>query len=218
MNYEKLIKDIKFDEKGLVPCVTQDNFTGEVLMLAYMNKESLRLTLETGYVTYFSRSRQELWKKGAHSGNLQKVVTIKYDCDGDTILVKAEQTGPACHTGEKTCFFRELTPDGVVECRSGDEGFCVGAETLKADYETIVHRRDNPVEGSYTNYLFDKGIDKICKKVGEESAEIIIGAKNRNKDEVVYEISDFMYHIMVLMVEQGVTWSDIFNEIEKRRK
>ena len=211
-----MFDDIKFDERGLVPCVTQDVFSGEVLMLAYMNRETLQMTLESGYATYFSRSRQEVWVKGKHSGNMQKVVKIKYDCDGDTILLLVEQKGVACHTGEKTCFFREITKDGVIETK-GAKG-CVGANALLKDYQTILDRRDNPKEDSYTNYLLTKGVEKICKKVGEESSEVIIAAMKHNKEEVIYEISDFMYHISVLMVEQGVTWNDIFEEIEKRRK
>lgn len=211
-----MFTDIKFDERGLVPCVTQDVFTGEVLMLAYMNKETLQMTLDTGYATYFSRSRQEVWVKGKTSGHLQKVVSIKYDCDGDTILLQVEQTGAACHTGEKTCFYREITKDGVVE-HKGESG-CVGANALLKDYQTILDRKANPVEGSYTNYLLTKGVEKYCKKVGEESSEIIIAAMKRCKEEVIYEVADFMYHVSVLLADQDVTWEEVFAEIEKRRK
>lgn len=211
-----MLKDIQFDEKGLVPCVAQDSMTGEVLMLAYMNAETLQMTLETGYATYYSRSRQEVWVKGKQSGNLQKVRSVKYDCDGDTILLQVEQTGNACHTGEKTCFYREITKDGVIE-RNGISG-CVGANALLKDYQTILERKAHPQEGSYTNYLLDKGVEKICKKVGEEASEIIIAAMKGNQEELTYEISDFLYHVSVLMADQGLDWNDIFEEIENRRK
>ena len=207
---------IKFDENGLVSCVAQDVFTGEVLMLAYVNKESLSVTLETGFMTYFSRSRQELWFKGNTSGNKQKIVSLKYDCDGDTLLAIVEQSGVACHTGEKTCFFKEITKDGVVD-HSGENG-CVGANALLKDYVTIIDRMENPQEGSYTNYLLDKGVEKICKKVGEESSEIIIAAMKDDNEELICEVSDFMYHVSVLMASKGIKWEDIFEEIEKRRK
>lgn len=214
MDFSDIIKNVKFDDKGLVPCIAQDRRSGEILMLAYVNEESLKLTLETGYAVYYSRSRQKLWKKGESSGNLQKIVDVRLDCDGDTLLFLVEQTGSACHTGEQNCFYRRIKADGVEDIK--DKSIFT-ARVLEEDYEIILDRMRNPKEGSYTNYLFEKGIDKICKKIGEESAEIIIGAKNRNKDEVIYEISDFMYHIMVLMAEQGVSWKDIFYEIVKRR-
>jgi len=206
-----MLSNIKFDEKGLVPCIAQEAMTGEVLMLAYMNEETLKMTLETGYATYFSRSRQEVWVKGKTSGNLQKVVSVKYDCDGDTILLQVEQTGGACHTGERTCFFRGLAKTGE-ECEN------VGMEAILKDYATIMERKDSPKEGSYTNYLFEKGVEKICKKVGEESAEIIIAAMKNDRQELTYEIADFMYHVSVLMADKDLTWSDICKEIENRRK
>jgi len=209
---------IKFDDRGLVPCIAQDISTGEVLMLAYMNEESLEITLESGYATYFSRSRQELWVKGKTSGNVQKVMCVKYDCDADTILLTVEQTGPACHTGEKTCFNNTITKDGVIESKGSNIGICNINNALLEDYRTIIDRKSNPKEGSYTNYLFDKGVEKICKKVGEESSEIIIAAMKNSKEELIYEISDLMYHMSVLMAEKDVDWNDIFKEIEKRRK
>ena len=205
MNYDEMIKNIKFDEKGLVPAVAQDVYTREVLMLAYMNKESLKKTLDEGEVCYYSRSRKELWKKGETSGSIQILKGLSYDCDGDTILLQVEQKGVACHTGEYSCFFNH-----VIKYNSKN--------ILKKLTGIIKDRKGNPVEGSYTNYLFDKGIDKILKKVGEECSEVIIGAKNRDKDEMTYEISDLVYHIIVLMVNEGLELSDIEKELEKRHK
>lgn len=202
----EFLKKIKFDDKGLVPAIVQDTNTGEVLMLAYMNEESLRLTIETGETWFYSRSRKELWNKGATSGNIQKTVSIDYDCDGDSILVKVEQIGNACHTGEYSCFYNNI--------KEGKSAYRI----LQKLYDTIENRRQNPKEGSYTNYLFKEGIDKILKKVGEESAEVIIGAKNLSKDEVIYETSDLIYHITVLLVEMGIEIKDIKKELNKRYK
>ena len=204
---DKFIKDIKFDENGLVPAVVQDINTKKVLMLAYMNEDSIKKTLETGLATYYSRSRQELWTKGLTSGNTQKLIKMSYDCDGDTILLEVDQKGVACHTGEYSCFFNETFKDEAYSEFS-----------LKDLYDQIVDRKSNPVEGSYTNYLFDKGIDKILKKVGEENAEVIIAAKNTDVSELQYELSDLVYHAMVLMVERGLTLEDIMNELKKRHK
>jgi len=211
-----MFEEIKFNEHGLVPCVTQDAFTGEVLMLAYMNEESIKITLETGYATYFSRSRQELWVKGGTSDNFQQVISMRYDCDGDTILLKVKQLGAACHTGERTCFYKEITQEGVVD-HAGKSGYA-GFNALYEEYQTILDRKDNPVEGSYTNYLFDKGVEKICKKVGEEASEMIIAAMKGDGDELKCEIADFLYHASVLMATQGLLWEDVFGEIEKRLK
>lgn len=197
--------DIKYDEKGLVPAIAQDVNTKEVLMLAYMNEESVKLTLETKLAHYYSRSRQTIWKKGETSGNLQKVKGFYYDCDGDTILLKVEQIGVACHTGNYTCFHNDLLKEDDVK------------DVLETLYKTIINRRENPVEGSYTNYLFREGIDKILKKIGEESAEVIIGAKNSN-EELIYESSDLIYHLLVLLINQGVTLGDIYGELKKRMK
>lgn len=216
VDFSNIVKNIKFDDRGLVPCVAQDSESGEVLMLAYMNEESFRITLETGYATYFSRSRQKLWKKGETSGNTQKVVDIRIDCDGDTILLLVDQKGPACHTGEQSCFYRNIDENGDVN--KFEDKQMNSSRVLEEEYTMVMDRVNNPKEGSYTNYLFREGIDKICKKIGEESSEIIIAAKNRNRDEVIYEVSDFMYHVTVLMAEQGVEWKDIFQEIIKRRK
>lgn len=202
------IKNIKFDEKGLVPAVVQDSETGAVLMMAYMNEESLLKTVKTKETWFFSRSRNELWNKGATSGNTQAVVEMSYDCDGDTILVKVVQKGVACHTGEYSCFF-----NNIVESES-DASY----DVLERLYALVKDRKENPVEGSYTNYLFDKGVDKILKKVGEESAEVIIGAKNDSAEEVIYEASDLVYHMVVLLVQMGVSISDIKRELNNRHK
>lgn len=205
---------LKKDDKGLVPVVTQDFYTGQVLMVAYMNEEAYNKTIETKKVHYFSRSRQSLWLKGETSGHLQHVKEMYLDCDNDTLLVKVQQEGVACHTGMKSCFFKKM---------DFETGEFKDQNQFKADdlfhgvYNVVADRKANPKEGSYTNYLFDKGIDKILKKVGEETAEVIIGAKNPGKEEIVYEISDLLYHLMVLMVEKGATWEDIYKELEGRR-
>jgi phosphoribosyl-AMP cyclohydrolase / phosphoribosyl-ATP pyrophosphohydrolase len=206
MNSQELLQTIKFDEKGLVPAIAQDYETKEVLMMAYMNRESIEKTLETGYVHYFSRSRQELWKKGATSGHLQTIKSFYYDCDADTILIKVHQIGPACHTGAYSCFHNPVIA-------SNDE-----PDMLRKLYDIIQDRKQNPVEKSYTNYLFDKGVDKILKKVGEESAEVIIAAKNNDKKELIYEISDLVYHTLVLMIQQDVTIQDIKDELKSRHQ
>lgn len=203
------ISKIKFDEKGLIPAIAQDINTKKVLMLAYMNKESLEKTIEEGIVHYYSRSRQELWKKGESSGNFQMVKSLSYDCDGDTILVMVDQLGVACHTGSYSCFFNELLENKELK---------EDKNILESLYSLLEERKRNPVDGSYTNYLFDEGIDKILKKIGEESAEVIIAAKNPDKGELIYEISDLLYHTLVLMVEQALKIEDIKNELMNRRK
>lgn len=202
---ENWIEQIKFNDDGLVPCIAQAYDTREVLMLAWMNRAALQQTIETGLCTYYSRSRQKIWVKGEESGHIQKVVSLSYDCDGDTILALVEQTGAACHTGNRTCFFRPEPPD------------LQKAMILQHDLDVIRDRKANPTEDSYTNYLFEKGIDKICKKVGEESAEIIIAAKNRSPVELTGEISDFLYHLMVLMAEVGVGWESVYDELIARQ-
>ena len=206
-----MMENVKFDERGLVPAIAQDVKTGAVLMLAYMNEESLKLTLETGYATYYSRSRQKLWKKGEESGHLQKVRAIRYDCDGDTLLLQVEQTGPACHTGEYTCFHNTLSE--LVEGEASSKGSAV----LQEVYNVILGRMENPVEGSYTNYLLDKGVEKIAKKVGEEATETVIAAIKGDKDELRYEASDLLYHLLVLLAQQGVTPEEIWTELSSRR-
>lgn len=202
------IDNVKFDEKGLVPVVVQDVKTNSVLMLAYMNRESLQITLESGNMTYFSRSRQKLWRKGETSGHYQTLKEMKIDCDGDTLLAIVSQEGPACHTGKYSCFFESLYGNGK---NSGGYG------VIDELFAVIEDRRNNPKEGSYTNYLFDKGVDKICKKIGEEAAEIIIAAKNAAPDEIRYESADFLYHLLVLLCERGLTPGEVFAELEKRR-
>lgn len=202
------IDNVKFDDKGLVPVVVQDIKTNSVLMLAYMNRESLQMTLETGNMTYFSRSRQKLWRKGETSGHYQTLKEMKIDCDGDTLLAVVSQEGPACHTGSYSCFFESLY---------GNSDYKGGYGVIDELFSVIEDRRDNPKEGSYTNYLFDKGIDKICKKIGEEAAEIIIAAKNDAPDEIRYESADFLYHLLVLLCERGLNPGEVFAELEKRR-
>ena len=200
--------EFKLNSDGMIPVITQDYKTNEVLMLAYMTKESFEKTLETGKMTYFSRSRQELWTKGDTSGHYQYVKSLDIDCDKDTILAKVEQIGAACHTGNRTCFFKPLMKKEYDDTNP--------LHVFQNVYDVITDRKGNPKEGSYTNYLFDKGIDKILKKVGEECTEIVIAAKNPDKEEIKYEISDFLYHMMVLMVEKGVSWEEITRELAKR--
>ena len=201
--------EFKLNKDCLLPVIVQDYKTDEVLMMAYMNREAFEKTLETGLMTYFSRSRQSLWVKGETSGHYQHVQSLTIDCDMDTMLAKVIQTGVACHTGNKTCFFQTVMEK---EMKTEDNPLRVFEDV----YEVIRDRKVNPKEGSYTNYLFDKGIDKILKKVGEEATEIVIAAKNPNSNEIKYEISDFLYHVMVLMVEKGVTWADITEDLAKR--
>lgn len=200
--------EMKFNEKGLIPVITQDFATNEVLMLAYMNDEALKQTLETGYMVYFSRSRNKLWKKGETSGNVQKLKILKYDCDKDTLLAQVEQTGVACHTGNKTCFNDEIFSTGE-KSKSG---------VISELFNVISDRKVNPKDGSYTTYLFEKGLDKILKKVGEESAETIIAAKNKDKKEVAYEAADLIYHLLVLLCEMEMTPDDISKELNSRRQ
>lgn len=216
-----MIEDIKFDERGLVPAIIQDELSGQVLMMAYMNKESLQKTMETGRTCFYSRSRQELWMKGETSGHVQKVKQILYDCDGDTLLIMVEQTGAACHTGHYSCFYRDSegneTEPTVFNPAAVYNSDTEGPGILYELYDVIKGRQQEMPEGHYTTYLFDKGIDKILKKVGEETSEVIIASKNRVKGEVVYEVSDLFYHLLVLLVEQGVELSDIFTELKSRR-
>ncbi|MFA6877493.1 MAG: bifunctional phosphoribosyl-AMP cyclohydrolase/phosphoribosyl-ATP diphosphatase HisIE [Fusobacterium sp.] len=212
MDINNVINEIKFDNKGLVPAIAQDVNTGKVLMLAYMNKEAVEKTLNEKIAHYYSKSRQELWKKGETSGNIQKIKGFYYDCDKDTILIKVEQVGVACHTGNYSCFFNEVLNE------DNKENFQNNEDVLKELYLSITDRKNNPREGSYTNYLFREGIDKILKKVGEESAEVIIASKNESKEEMIYEISDLVYHVIVLMINQGVAIEDIKKELVKRRK
>ena len=203
--------DFKKDSQGLVPVVVQDYKTDAVLMLAYMDEDAFNYTLKTGKMTYYSRSRKERWVKGETSGHYQYVKKLTADCDMDTILAKVYQVGVACHTGAYSCFFNEVTKKNDY-----DENEKNPLNILLNVSAVIADRKKNPKEGSYTNYLFDKGIDKILKKVGEEATEIVIAAKNPNPEEIKYEISDFLYHVMVLMEEKGVTWQEIMEELAKR--
>lgn len=200
--------EFKLNSDGLIPCIAQDYKTGKVLMLAYMNEESYNKTLETGLMTYWSRSRGKLWTKGEESGHLQHMISLTIDCDKDTILARVDQEGPACHTGNETCFYTPLT------------GYASGSSNTSAVFEdvynVIIDRKNNPREGSYTNYLFDAGLDKILKKVGEECTELVVAAKNTDASEIKYEMADFLYHAMVLMAEKGITWEDITDELSRR--
>ncbi len=200
--------EFHLNSDGLIPVVVQDYKTDEVLMVAYMNEEAFETTLKSGKMTYWSRSRKELWTKGLTSGHLQYVKSLTLDCDNDTILAKVAQIGAACHTGNRTCFFQPLMKKEYDDTNP--------LRVFQDVYDVILDRKENPKEGSYTNYLFDKGIDKILKKVGEECTEIVIAAKNPDKEEIKYEISDFLYHVMVLMAEKGVTWEDITRELARR--
>lgn len=209
-NFEPALKwaDFKKNSDGMVPVIVQDYRTDEVLMLAYMNEEAFDHTIHSGRMTYYSRSRQELWVKGLTSGHIQYVKSLTADCDYDTILAKVSQVGAACHTGNRSCFFNDIVKKDYVEKNP--------LKVLEDVYSIILDRKDHPKEGSYTNYLYDKGIDKILKKIGEEATEIIIAAKNPDAEEIKYEISDFIYHLMVLMAEKGVTWEDITQELSQR--
>ncbi len=200
--------ELKKNGDGLVPVVTQDYETDEVLMVAYMNREAYEATARTGKMIYFSRSRQELWEKGVTSGHYQYVKELRVDCDNDTLLAKVAQTGAACHTGNHSCFYRQILKKSYDERNP--------MKVLEQIYNVIKDRKVNPREGSYTNYLFDKGIDKILKKVGEEATETVIAAKNPNNEELIYEISDLMYHLMVLMAEKELSWLDIMDELSNR--
>lgn len=203
------LEELKFDENGLIPAVVQDARTHRVLTLAYMNRESLAVTLREGRTCFYSRSRRTLWRKGETSGNVQRVVRVTADCDGDALLVEVEPAGPACHTGEESCFFRPLegAPDsGAAEARFSLDGL----------YELLLGRKAERPAGSYTTYLFDKGREKILKKVGEECTEVIIGAMKDNREETVFEVADLTYHVLVLLAEMGVTPDEVRAELARR--
>lgn len=200
--------DFKLNGDGLIPVIVQDYKSAQVLMMAYMNEEAFHATLRTGKMTYYSRSRKCLWLKGETSGHFQYVKSLKLDCDNDTILALVHQVGAACHTGSRSCFFQTLAEKEYRETNP--------LKVFQDVFSVILDRKEHPKEGSYTNYLFDKGIDKILKKLGEEATEIVIAAKNPNPEEVKYEISDFLYHMMVLMAEKGVTWEEITEELANR--
>lgn len=197
---------LKWNDQGLIPAIAQDASTGEVLMLAWMNQDSLRLTLESGFATYYSRSRQQLWRKGETSGHTQRVIRLSYDCDGDAILMQVNQIGPACHTGKKTCF-HNLVVDGDLPAT---------AAILNTIEATIADRAANPKPGSYTNYLLDKGAEKICKKVGEEATETVIAAMKGDTDGLAGEAADLLYHLAVLLHAQGVKWQNVWDVLKER--
>ncbi|MGS0972338.1 MAG: bifunctional phosphoribosyl-AMP cyclohydrolase/phosphoribosyl-ATP diphosphatase HisIE [Candidatus Izemoplasmataceae bacterium] len=202
-----LINDINYNDQGLIPVIVQEASTKEVLMLAYMNEEALTQTIKTKKATYYSRSRQTLWVKGESSSHTQEVIALNYDCDQDALLLRVSQKGPACHTNNPTCFYREIALNETPKEFS-----------LDALYKLILERKASPLEKSYTSYLFEKGIDKILKKIGEEASEIIIAAKNQVNEELIYELSDFVFHALVLMVEKGVVINDLSKELAKRAK
>ncbi|MBR4359627.1 MAG: bifunctional phosphoribosyl-AMP cyclohydrolase/phosphoribosyl-ATP diphosphatase HisIE [Clostridia bacterium] len=199
------IQELKFDANGLIPAVVQDYFSKQVLTVAYMNRESLEISMREGRTCFFSRSRQQLWRKGETSGNTQEIVTIRADCDGDALVVEVIKKGPACHTGAESCFFNPIYQSADHQDFS-----------MEALYQLLEGRKTSPKEGSYTTYLFQKGIDKILKKVGEECTEVIVAGKGGDKEETIFEIADLCYHVMVLMVEMGIEPKDVFAQLESR--
>jgi phosphoribosyl-AMP cyclohydrolase / phosphoribosyl-ATP pyrophosphohydrolase len=201
----EIIDALKFDDAGLIPAIVQDYVTHEVLTLAYMSRESLQISLDEGRTCFYSRSRKCLWRKGETSGNVQRIVSMRADCDGDALVVEVKKSGPACHTGAESCFFKALYQDDEIPSFS-----------VRALYDVIQSRKDDPKEGSYTTYLFQKGMDKILKKVGEESTEVIIAAAKGDRAETVYELGDLLYHGMVLMAEMGITYEELVRELAKR--
>ena len=196
--------ELKYDKNNLIPAIVQDYYTKKVLTLAYMNPDSLNISLKEGKTCFYSRSRQTLWRKGETSGNYQHIVSIRTDCDKDTLLIEVIKEGPACHTGEDSCFFNLL-------CQLKKEEF-----TYEGLYTMLLDRKINKKENSYTTYLYEKGVDKILKKIGEESTEVVIAAKGGDKEETIFEIADLIYHLMVLMVNQGITLQEVTEELAKR--
>lgn len=218
---EELVNSIKWDENGLVPAIVQDVDSKEVLTLAYVNRESLGKSVETGQTWFWSRSRAELWNKGATSGNTQQIISMSYDCDADTLLFVVDPKGPACHTGAESCFFHTVATAGdqatsseTGKTSSQSDRFAVLTELE----QLIAERYESRPEGAYTTYLFEKGLDKILKKVGEETAESIIAAKNGDNDELRYEVSDLIYHLLVLLRERGLSLDEIMQELERRHE
>ena len=205
MQYPETQNTLKFDANGLIPAIVQDHYTLEVLTLAYMNAETLALTIAEGRTVFYSRSRRQIWRKGETSGNVQRVVSITADCDKDALVVEVVKDGPACHTGAESCFFQPVYVSDELK-----------QFTWQGLYDLIAGRKTDPQAGSYTSYLFDKGLEKILKKVGEESTEVVIAGLKQDKAETVYEISDLAYHVLVLMIELGISVEDITRELEKR--
>jgi phosphoribosyl-ATP pyrophosphohydrolase/phosphoribosyl-AMP cyclohydrolase len=233
------LKNLDFNEGGLIPAIIQDADSGEVLMMAYMNEEAVNKTVESGYAWFWSRSRQKLWRKGETSGHKQQVREISLDCDGDTLLVKVDQTGGACHTGYYSCFYRNLNSDlefEVTEEKVFDPEEVYEKENknkeveskkqlvptgglpriLQEIYQVVLDRKKNPVEDSYTCYLFEEGLDKILKKIGEEAAEVIIASKNGEDDEIIYEVSDLLYHLLVLLNYHQINLNQVYDELADR--
>ncbi|MDO8447091.1 MAG: bifunctional phosphoribosyl-AMP cyclohydrolase/phosphoribosyl-ATP diphosphatase HisIE [Deltaproteobacteria bacterium] len=209
-----ILNEIKFDEKGLVPAIAQDYKTGEVLMMAYMDREAVEKTLSSGKAHYFSRSRNKLWLKGETSGHFQHIKGIYYDCDVDTILLKVEQVGAACHTGERSCFYREIeTPFKNVEMPRRDVST---APILDSVYKVILERKKNPGERSYVSSLFSKGTDSILKKIGEEASELLISGKGGKREEVVYEMADLWFHSLVLLGQMDIATEEVYGELQRR--
>jgi len=208
------LDEIKYDDKGMVAAVAQDALNGQVLMFAYANKEALKKTIETNKAHYWSRSRQKLWMKGEESGHVQDVQDVFYDCDMDAVLYVVKQTGVACHTGERTCFYRSLTSDDDAAAPSYNQD--MNTKTLDEVYNVIIDRKQNPKDDSYVSGLFDKGIDSILKKVGEEAGEAIIGAKNKDKNELIYETADLWFHSMIALAYFDLSPKDIYKELGRR--
>ncbi len=207
------IDELKFDANGLIPAVVQNKETKEVLMVAYMTADTIRQTLETGRATFWSRSRREVWVKGETSGHYMYVEEMRVDCDGDCLVLLSNPAGAACHTGNRSCFYRAVKDGDLVPVEEAEDL----SDVMAVDEAVIIDRKKNPEEGSYTNYLFDKGEDKILKKVGEEAAEVVIAGKNRSKDEIKYEVADLIYHLTVMLVDNDMTWNDIYAEMKRRR-
>lgn len=204
--------ELKFDENGLIPAIVQDIQSKEVLTLAYMNEESLQQTLETGETVFFSRSRKQLWHKGETSGNTQKVIDIRFDCDKDALVVLVEPQGPACHTGEYSCFSNSILIDAPISNSAG-------RYAIFSELQAVIAKREaERPEGAYTTYLFEKGVDKILKKVGEEASEVIIAAKNRDKEELKWEVADLFYHVLVLLQEQKLPLDEVLAVLDERHK
>jgi phosphoribosyl-ATP pyrophosphohydrolase/phosphoribosyl-AMP cyclohydrolase len=212
---EQLLASLRWDEQGLIPAIVQDAASKDVLMMAYMNVEAYKLTIESGEAWFWSRSRQELWHKGATSGHTQKVQAMSYDCDGDTLLLQVIPNGPACHTGKQNCFFHPILSSNGIQHESQD-GSANRFEILST-LETVIAQRDaERPTGAYTTYLFEKGLDKILKKIGEEAAEVIIAAKNLDNEELRYESSDLIFHLMVLLRNAKLPLDDVMNELDRR--
>lgn len=209
----EFINELKFNAHGLIPAVVQNIETKEVLMVAYMNADTVKQTVETGRATFWSRSRKEVWVKGDTSGNYMYVKEIRVDCDADCLVLLVNPAGPACHTGNRSCFFRKVEDGSLVK----DDTIPERNDIFEREQAVVIDRKKHPEEGSYTNYLFDKGEDKILKKVGEEAAEVVIAGKNRDKGEISYEVSDLIYHLTVMLVDNDMTWDDIYKEMERRR-